>query len=257
MLGLGLMARYVSILVAVVLFSGTAAIAFWSHDHIIRRENVLSDHVRLVLSDLLESLEARMALGLPLAQLPEIDRLLDQSRGQLPHTVSVALVDELGVAVFSTDPVEVGERLLSPEGWRDEGVTRMEMGEEEVFWMPIPGDFGTAAGAVLLRLQAGSTRAGALSFALGLLTTVAVPVGGLLLVGAGLGMWFARRVSAPVTVLADGLAHLSAAPETADTEIPAVNGTGLPVREFARVVGARHRRLAAAEAELVRLDEMA
>lgn len=258
MLGLGLMARYVSILAAVVLFSAAAAIAFWSHDHIARREAVLADHARLVLSDLLESVEARMALGLPLAHLPEIDRLLDQSRGHLPRTRSVALVDEDGVAVFSTDPVEVGDRLLAADGWRDDGgMERRVVGEDELFWMPIPGDFGNAAGAAVLRLRAGATRAGALSFALGLLTAVAGPVGGVLLVAAGLGIWYARRVSAPVSAVAVGLTRLAAAPEATEPPMPTMEGAGMPIAAYARVVGDRHRRLAAAEAELVRLDEMA
>lgn len=255
---LGLTTRFVAALVGAVLFAGTAALVLWSHDHAQRRAAALNDHARLILQDLTASLEARLALGLPLAQLPGIDRLLDTARLGLPGLGAVSVVDEIGQARFSTDPVEIGETVLDPtllavrEG-------RLTSGQDEIFWQQVLTDYGAIAGATVLQLPVGFTEAGVTEFALSLFVAAAPWLAALAVLAAILGFWLARRAGFRAGRTAAMLEHLAReplAPGGEDTD-PAAGGLGLPLADFAQATVSRHRRLAAAEAELGRLDEMA
>jgi hypothetical protein len=80
---LGITARFIIALVGTVLFAWLAAIGFWTHDHTERRDAALEAHAHLVLQDLTSALEMRLSLGLPLAQLPEVDPLLEAARRKI------------------------------------------------------------------------------------------------------------------------------------------------------------------------------
>ena len=118
-------ARFIIALVGTVLFAWCAAIGFWTHDHAERRDAALDSHARLILQDLTLALETRLSLGLPLAQLPEVDRLLEAARLKMTGLRAVAVLDEQGRVLFSTDPVEIGEQLLDKAGVRMGGGRRV------------------------------------------------------------------------------------------------------------------------------------
>jgi hypothetical protein len=254
---LGITARFIAALVGTVLFAWVAAIGFWTHDHLERRDAALNAHAHLVLQDLAAALEARLSLGLPLAQLPEVDRLLDTARLQLAGLRAVAVLDEQGRGLFSTDPVEIGERLLAKAEVQSAGGRQVD-GEDEIFWLPVANDYGSVAGAALLRLSAGSSREGSIDFALSLIVRAAPVLGILGLVAMALGYGFARRLDRRAALATVALARLKQSPEEGAGSGEAMAGNlGLPLAAFAVAMAARHHRLAVAENELVRLDEMA
>lgn len=250
----GAAARFIAALVAAVWFAALAAVGLWTHDHAGRRDAALNAHVQLVLHDLTAALEARLTIGLPLAQLPDVDRLLEAARLQLPLARAAAVLDENGRGVFSTDAVEVGEVLLDGAAARTAG--RRADGVDDIFWTPVSNDDGAAAGAVLLRLPAGAGRDGVTDFALSLLVRAAPALAGLTGLAAVLGYWLARAASRPAAQTAAALEALALAPSDSG-EIGAAAPAGTPLADFVAAVTARRRRLTAAEDELGRLDETA
>lgn len=249
-------ARFIIALVGTVLFAWCAAIGFWTHDHAERRDAALDSHARLILQDLTLALETRLSLGLPLAQLPEVDRLLEAARLKMTGLRAVAVLDEQGRALFSTDPVEIGEQLLDKAGVRMGGGRRVE-GEDEIFWLPVTNDYGSQAGVSLLRLSAGTSREGGVDFALSLIVRAAPTLGLLCLLAVALGYGLARRLNRRLALASGALTRLVGNPEAGVAAIGPAACLGLPLADFAAATAVRHQRLAAVEAELVRLDEMA
>lgn len=255
---LGLTTRFVAALVGAVVFAGAAALGLWSHDQAQRRTAALNDHARLILHDLTASLETRLALGLPLARLPDIDRLLETARRGLPGLGALAVVDESGRALFSTDPVEIGEPVLDPM-WLSSQEGRRTGGEEDFFWHQVITDYGAIAGATVLRLSAGATDASVMEFALSRFVAAAPWLAALIVLAAVLGFWQAQRVGHPAAETAALLEHWAREPLDPDQGAGdlTAGAVDLPLAEFAQAISSRHLRLAAAEAELRRLDEMA
>ncbi len=253
---LGITARFIIALVGTVLFAWFAAIGFWTHDHMERRDAALKAHAHLVLQDLTSALETRLSLGLPLAQLPEVDRLLEAARLKMTGLRAVAVLDEQGQALFSTDPVEIGETLLDKAGVRSGGGRQVE-GDDEIFWLPVTNDYGTLAGVSLLRLSAGSSREGSIDFALSLTVRAAPALTILCLLAMALGAGLARRLDRRLAGVSSALTRLRQNPGEGVAAMGAAGDLGLPLADFATATAARQLRLAAAEEELVRLDEMA
>lgn len=250
----GAAARFIAALVAAVWFAALAAVGLWAHDHAGRRDAALNAHAQLVLHDLTAALEARLTIGLPLVQLPDVDRLLEAARLQLPMARAATVLDETGRGVFSTDTMEVGERLLDAAAARVAG--RRSDGVDDIFWAPVSNDDGAAAGAVLLRLPAGAGRDGVTDFALSLLARATPALAGLTGLAALLGYWLSRAVSRPAAQTAAVLEGLALDPaDGANVVVAAPAGT--PLAAFVAAVTARRDRLAAAEDELGRLDETA
>lgn len=260
MLGLSLTVRYAVTLMGVVLFSAAAGLGWWAHDYVGRRAAALEAHAGLVLRDLADAVEARLGLGLPLAQLPEIDRLLDGARQQIPAVQAISLVDDKGRAVFSTDASALGDEIaLWPAGAEPDYGRRLN-DEEAVFWLPLTNEYGGLAGAAVVRLPAGAVRGETWSFVLSLAARLSPVLAGLLAAAAGLGVLTARRVDPATTAVAAALSGLAGAGETPNDEIGIAEAeavSGLPLAQFAAAVRAGHAALAAGEQELGRLDELA
>lgn len=253
---LGITARFSIALVGTVLFAWFAALGFWTHDHMERRDAALQAHAHLVLQDLTSALETRLSLGLPLAQLPEVERLLEEARLKMTGMRAVAVLDEQGLALFSTDPVEIGEQLLDKSGVRSAGGQRVE-GDDEIFWLPVTNDYGTQAGVSLLRLSARSSREGSIDFALSLIVRTAPALTLLCLLAMALGTGLARRLDQRLSWVSNALTRLEEPLGEGAVVISPSADLGLPLADFAAATSVRQRRLAEAEEELVRLDEMA
>ncbi len=253
---LGITARFIIALVGTVLFAWLAAIGFWTHDHAERRDAALVAHAHLVLQDLTSALEMRLSLGLPLAQLPEVDPLLEAARRKITGLRAVAVLDDQGRVLFSTNPVEIGERLLDKTGL-GAGGGRWVDGDDEIFWVPVNNDYGTLAGISLVRLSAGSSREGGVDFALSLIVRAAPTLGILCLLAVALGYGLAYRLNRRLALTAAALAGLGRNPEEGVAATGVCGGLGLPLADFATATADRHHRMAEVEEELVRLDEMA
>jgi hypothetical protein len=254
--GIGITTRFIATLVGVVLFAGVAAVGLWAHDHADRRSAALAAHAGLVLQDLSDAVEARLGLGLPLAQLPEMDRLLDSARQQVPTAHGLAVADDKGRAVFSTDPVEVGDHILALIPGQEITDGHRVKADEELFWHPLTTEYGTFAGAVVLRLSAGSVTGETLAFALSLALRLALPLAGLLVLAVVAGVLIAGRAVRPALATALTLENLARHPDQSGGNTEEAAGQDA-VAAFVVSVKQRHAKLAAAEAELGRLDELA
>lgn len=248
----GVSIRFVATLVGAVLFAGVVAIGLWTQDYSRRHQDAFNDHARLILRDLAASLEKRLAIGLTLTQLPDIDRLLERARPRLPGLRTLAVLDERGIAQFSTDPVEIGDQML--EAFHlTHGEGHQTSGEDEIYWITLVNDYGAIAGAAVLRLAASATTEGTIAFALSLIMRSALALGLLSLLAAGLGYWLARRVSHGVAPTLAALRQLQQDPLSGQEG----GDLGPALSAFAEETLSRHQRLAWAEKEVARLDELA
>ncbi len=257
----GLTVRFVAVLVAAVLFTSTVTVALWAHDHMQRREDALQAHAQFVLRDLAQSLETRLSLGLPLAQLPDVERLLDGARMQMPAARSSVLVVDgetgnKGRVLFSTDPVDLGDTFSDFEaGWSGHDGHR-KRGVEDIYWLAVNADDGILAGVVLLRLPMVASDKGWATLAVSLVLGAAPALALIAALAAVMGVWLARAAGRRALSTAAALGRLGqylTLPLGGD-------GSGLPelpLPAFAAIVVARHRQLSEAEQALGRLDEMA
>lgn len=253
---MGMSARFIAVLLCGVIFGSLAAISLWTLDHMARRDAALDAHANLVATDLVSALEARLAIGLGLSELPGVDPLLDSARQHLPAFGMIAVLDEEGRGLFSTDPLEIGQVLADASALSSSG--QAEVDGQALFWKPITSDHGTLAGAVLLRLPAGLSREGAREFVLRLAVQVGPVVAGLCILATLLGLVLSRRVGRRVEAIESLLSRLDKDRKPLNA---GRNGPDellkLPMSGFEESVHARHRRLMEFERELGRLDEMA
>lgn len=255
----GFTGRLATLVAVAVLAAALAAVTLWTRGQERRLEESVASQAGFVLSEVRAALEARLTIGLALADLPQVEGLLDGARASMPKVQSVAILDEDSTILFSTNAVEVGETVagLPPDGGNTGGPAwSLDRDGERVHGVWLTSSFGTTAGAVLLRLPgdvvAEQVRHYALTLVIGALA-VALPVG--LLAWAG-GLRRARGTRDALAALATELESL--AQDSADSADPkADDALGLPVRAFADAVRERMAVLAEAERELARLDELA
>lgn len=249
-------ARFAAFLAVAVFAAALAAVALWTREHHRRLEDAVASQAGFVLSEAKAGLEARLNLGLALADLPQVETLLDRARTALPGTVAVAVVDEAGTVIFSTDPVEVGDavavRNADPAFWF------RKTGDERLYGIGLTTSFDTSAGTVLLRLPATvvdePVQRYALQLSIGALA-VAVPVG---LLAWLAGLRLARGPRRSLSALADELEALAAGePQVPSRGTAAGEELGVPIRAFSAAIRERVAVLAEAEKEVSRLDEMA
>lgn len=250
---IGFSSRLVAAVLAGVLLAAAGTVWLWTYDHRWRVEGAVAAHVGFVLNELKGALEARLNLGLPLEELPQVEPLLQQARGEYPDIQSIAVLNETGVVVFATDAVELGERLTGavPAG---PGLTGLRSGETLVYGLGLTTAFDTEAGAVVARLPVAVVRRRVQDYALTLaIGGVAVTgVIGLLALAAGYAL--ARPTRRAVEPLAGTLTALGTVGQPPG---PAQPDLGLPLPAFAAAVGDRLAVLDAAGHEVARLDEMA
>ncbi|PWC52493.1 hypothetical protein [Azospirillum sp. TSO22-1] len=253
MAAMGFPARLAAFLAVVVLASTLAATALWTQGQHRRLHAAVASHAGFVLGEIKTALETRLNLGLALAELPQVQPLLDGARGAMPAVLSVAVLDEEGAVVFSSSPVEVGERLAGLPAAEPGAVWAAERGGEWLYGIGLTTSFDTTAGQIVLRVPgdvaAEPTRTFALKLGIGGLL-LAVPV--ILLAGiAGLGLLRGPRRS--VEAVAGILETLTRdADPYASGDVP-----DAPLPAFAGAVRARLTLLAEAERDVSRLDEMA
>lgn len=257
-------ARLAAFLAVTVLVSAMAAVVLWVGEQHRRLQEAVASQAGFVLSETKDSLETQLNLGLALAELSQVEPLLERARVALPGLLSIAILDEEGVVLFSTDAVEVGEADATPEQVASPGIWTLTRGPELLFGLGITTSFDTNAGAVVLRLPVSvinePIQRYALQLSIGALA-VAAPVG---LLAWLAGVWIARGPRRSLAGLAQELEALAAPrPEAsvADAAAPeagqAADTLGLPVTAFAQTVRRRAALLAEGEREIARLDELA
>lgn len=249
-------ARFAAFLAVAIFAAALAGVTLWSREHHRRLEEAVASQAGFVLSEAKAGLEARLNLGLALADLPQVETLLDRARRALPEALSVAVLDEAGTVVFSTDPVEVGDGVAELSG--ESGFWSRRAGAERLYGIGLTTSFDTNAGTVLLRLPTAAVNEPlqryALQLSIGALA-IAVPVG---LIALLVGLRLARGPRQSLSALADELEALAAGePAVPSRGAAAGEELGVPIRAFSTAVRERVAVLQAAEKEIARLDEMA
>ncbi|CAO3423867.1 hypothetical protein [Azospirillum doebereinerae] len=269
-MGSGSFGSRLAALVAVAVFvAALSAVALWTREQARRLDDAVTSQVNFVLSETKAALEVQFNLGLALADLPQVDGLLARARAALPAIRSVAVLDETGTVLFSTNAVEVGEEIgaRSAPSDRLDGnpFWSQEHDGERVYGVGLTTSFDTVAGTILLRLPAGAMaepmRHYALTLSIGALL-IAVPIA---FFGWLAGLRLARgprRALADLAValegLGDGTGPARALPEPARSPGGLLGGSlGLPAGAFAEAVRKRLTILDGAEREVARLDELA
>lgn len=253
--GTGFTARLIGTTLAVVLAAAAAMVALWVYDHQRRLDDAMATHAGFVLTELKAALEARLNLGLTLTELPQVDALLEQAGAELPGLRSIAVVDDSGKVVFSTDPVEVGETLPLQDmatGADLNGLWNHPTADSLAYGVALTNSFETAEGAVLLRVASGALSESLQDFALVMaLEAVAVAMA-LGPIAAFCLFVLSRRARHAVDDLAVRIDTL------ATDGMPSGRVMALlPVAAFATAIRARVATLEAADDEVSRLDEMA
>lgn len=257
----GFGARLAAFLAVAVFVAALAAVAVWTREQARRLDEAVASQANFVLSEARAGVEAQLNLGLALADLPRIDGQLDRARASLPAIRAVAVLDETGTVLFSTNAVEVGDQIaLPPMG---PGLTwTAERDGERVYGAGLTTSFDTSAGAVLLRLPTGAmaepVRHYALSLGLGALL-IAAPLTFLAwLAGLRLAAGPRRRLSALADAL-EGLDEARTAPRAPSPpqSLVVADPFGLPLTAFTAAVRHRLGLLDAAERDVARLDELA
>lgn len=255
-------ARLAAFLAVAVFVAALAAVTLWTREQSRRLDEAVTSQANFVLNEAKAALEVQLNLGLALADLPQVDGLLNRARASLPAIQSVAVLDETGAVLFSTNAVEVGEAAPQPQTVSG-SVWSTETDGERVFGVGLTTSFDTSAGAILLRLPSGAmsepVRHYALTLGIGALL-IAVPVA---LLGWFAGMGLARGPRRALAELAESLESLDDSRPNAPHPVdrpnadPSGRSLGLPLPAFAATVRRRLSVLDEAERDVARLDEMA
>lgn len=230
--------------------------------------HAMTGHAQQVLRQIQNVAEAGLGLGLELEELWRLTDLLDRLRAADPDLGALAILDEQGGAVFATSRAEVGAKLLDgldlhaalPGGT---GGLRMASGTGAsgtgasggaggtVYTLPLSTAYGTAAGQVMLRVPDSVIQARLTAFALDLIPLAAALAGGGALVALLAAAWARRRLDRRLQPLTQALWSLRAPVGDAALQPEPVDDT------FVACQRERLRLLAAATAEVTRLDETA
>ncbi len=147
--------------------------------------------LRLVLASLVGTIQANLDFGLPLPSLRQIQEQLERTMASQPGLRAIDVVDDNGIALFSSDRGAEGEPAPSP--WvsamnerREGDLWRAQDRGELAFGLPIVSDIGRTVGhVVLVRAAPQSWRP--LSDALGaLLRNLPLAIGAALLGGVAI-----------------------------------------------------------------------
>lgn len=264
-------ARLAAFVTVAVFVAGLSAVVLWTREQARRLDEAVTSQVGFVLSEAKTSLETQLNLGLALGDLPQVDGLLARARAALPGIQSVAVLDEAGTILFSTNAVEVGEALpLRPASTSDgpdgdiSAFWSEERGTERVYGVGLATSFDTAAGSVLVRMPSGAMAEPMRHYALTLSIGAVLIVLPLALLGWLAGLHIAagpRRSLADLAAALEGLGEgAPALPARSDAQsaVPSTaRSLGLPASAFTDAVRRRLTILDEAEREVARLDELA
>lgn len=100
----------------------TVSLNYYKFDKTLSR--LLQSRYEFVLSDMRNTVETLLTLGLPLAELDGINTLLTDQALRDSQITSIEIFDPSGLVLFSTDPSFVGDLAASSwmESWRGEAV---------------------------------------------------------------------------------------------------------------------------------------
>ncbi|WP_298373805.1 hypothetical protein [Azospirillum sp.] len=256
-------ARLAVFIILATFLAALAAVTLWTREQSRRLDDAVTSQAGFVLSEAKAALEVQLNLGLALADLPQVDGLLNRARVALPTIQSVAVLDESGMVLFSTNAVEVGESLPQnpafSSGASPGAVWSDDVAGERVYGVGLTTSFDTSAGAVLLRVPVGAMTERVRHYAL-TLGIGALAVGAPLAFAAWLcGLWLIRAPRRALSEVAEALEGLEAGRPVEEAGNAAVAGSslGLPVPGFLAAVRRRFGVLEGAEREVSRLDELA
>ncbi|MEW5422385.1 hypothetical protein [Amorphus sp. 3PC139-8] len=147
-----------------VILTVTAAVALFllviAMTRVLERGEVALTEARIgfVLSDLDQTIERNLSLGLPLSELQPIERILERAVASNEEVLALEVLNPAGVAIYSTDRGAVGEPI--PLEWQN-AIDNREGGRPwRVFYMStlvvgteIRNDFNQTAGWLVLILD--------------------------------------------------------------------------------------------------------
>jgi hypothetical protein len=161
------------------------------------------------------TIERNLGLGLPLAELQQVEPLLERTAGRAPEILAVDVFNPVGVTLFSTDRGAVGEPV--PREWlaaiaEEQGIARWRSRDRETTTLGVPllNDFGRTEGFIALILT-GSALAVPLSRLPELLLAAAPVLAGATLLAAVAGWLIGARADRRLLVAADALRTRDAA----------------------------------------------
>jgi hypothetical protein len=251
-------ARLATFIVVATFFAALAAVTLWTREQSRRLDDAVTSQANFVLSETKAALEVQLNLGLALADLPQVDGLLNRARAALPTIQSVAVLDESDTVLFSTNAVEVGDSL--PQNPTSPGaVWSTDVAGERVYGIGLTTSFDTSAGSVLLRVPVGAMTERVRHYAL-TLGIGALAAGAPLALAAWLGgLWLLREPRRALSEVAEALEGLEDGrpADGAGNGAAAGASLGLPVPGFMAAVRRRFGVLEGAEREVSRLDELA
>ncbi|ORE93030.1 hypothetical protein ATO13_14650 [Stappia sp. 22II-S9-Z10] len=113
--------------------------------------------LEFLLSGITRTVELNLQLGLPLAELQQVDTILESAVASAPDVLAADVISLTGVTLFSTDRGAVGEPV--PPAWADaaatsRGMWRASERETVTFGEPLSNDFGQREGWVAIIVDA-------------------------------------------------------------------------------------------------------
>ncbi len=115
---------------------------------------LLDARYRLVVSDIVATIDTSLDLGVDLADMQSLQPLLDRTIETDPTLLYVEVLDSEGIVLLSSDSSNVG--LPAPQAWlsatrnAQEGAWQRSEGDAVVLGQPIVASFGAVVGTVAL-----------------------------------------------------------------------------------------------------------
>lgn len=161
------------------------------------RLRVVEANIDFVLTQLRDSIEANVSLGLPLQDLRVVQDLLERSRIGNPSLLAVEVFSPAGISLFNTDRGSIGEEITSTwrEGVRHAGNAdrwRVEEFGNLIVGQAIRNDFGEPVGYVAVTVAGpmGQSPVASIIVASGWRLAIVLP---LCLLGVGIVVWSMLR----------------------------------------------------------------
>ena len=147
----------IALVLALTLVAGTTLTSVLSLHKFERiLADLLTSRFEFVVNDLRNRIETQMDLGLPLANLVDINDQLDELLGDDGQVLSVEVFDETGSVLFSTDPSFIGD--LVSEDWifswqvsRGKGTWSLLETDAGVVGVGLQNNLNQNVGAIVLR----------------------------------------------------------------------------------------------------------
>ncbi|RAI03898.1 hypothetical protein DLJ53_05355 [Acuticoccus sediminis] len=160
--------------------------------------------LEFLLSRVAQTVELNLQLGLPLAELQQVDTILESAVASTPDVLAADVISQSGVTLFSTDRGAVGEPV--PRAWAvamedARGGWRAREQETVTFGEPLTNDFGQFEGWIAIIVDA-TALAPPLSRSPAMIVAAAPIVGGAVFAAIVLGIIVSLRAGRGVTRVA-------------------------------------------------------